>query len=197
LELPNDYRPLTASAQAVAMKSLFRNHGTVVAYLALFAALGGSAYAAVTVTGKDIKNGTVTGKDVKNRSLGPKKLSKKAIGSLSGQSGPAGPQGPKGDSGPKGDPGPQGDPGVSGYVEVNEYSAFDSNAEKSATAYCPPGTKVIGGGAVVNPDSGPVALRTSIPISGGDGWIARAYETSAYAGNWNVNVRAECATVAP
>jgi hypothetical protein len=82
-------------------------------------------------------------------------------------------------------------------VEVNEYSAFDSNPEKSASAYCPAGTKVVGGGAVVNPDGGPVALRTSIPISGGGGWVARAYETSAYAGNWNVNVRAECATVAP
>jgi hypothetical protein len=46
-------------------KRLMRRQGTVVAYLALFAALGGSAYAAVTVTGKDIKNGTVTGKDVK------------------------------------------------------------------------------------------------------------------------------------
>ena len=31
---------------------------------------GAGAYAAVTVTGKQIKDGTVTGKDVKNRSLG-------------------------------------------------------------------------------------------------------------------------------
>jgi hypothetical protein len=37
------------------LKRLSRRHGTAVAYLALFAALGGSAYAAVTVTGKNIK----------------------------------------------------------------------------------------------------------------------------------------------
>jgi len=50
-------------------KRLVRRHGTAVAYVALFAALGGSAYAAVTITGANIKDGTVTGKDVKNRTL--------------------------------------------------------------------------------------------------------------------------------
>ena len=48
------------------LRRLLPRHGTAVAYLALFAALGGSAYAAVTVTGKNIKDGTVTGRDVKN-----------------------------------------------------------------------------------------------------------------------------------
>ena len=37
------------------LKRLSRRHGTAVAYLALFAALGGSAYAAATITGKNIK----------------------------------------------------------------------------------------------------------------------------------------------
>ena len=54
------------------MRSMFRRllgrHSTAVAYVALFAALGGSAYAAATITGKNIKDGTMTGKDVKNRS---------------------------------------------------------------------------------------------------------------------------------
>ena len=62
------------------LRRLARRHTTAVAYLALFAALGGSAYAAVTVTGKQIKDGTVTGKDVKNRSLGAAKLSAGALG---------------------------------------------------------------------------------------------------------------------
>ena len=34
------------------VKRLVRRHSTVVAYVAPFAALGGSAYAAATVTGK-------------------------------------------------------------------------------------------------------------------------------------------------
>ena len=73
------------------LRRLARRHTTAVAYVALFAALGGSAYAAVTVTGKQIKDGTVTGKDVKNRSLGAAKLSAGALGSLAGERGPARP----------------------------------------------------------------------------------------------------------
>src|SRR5215204_14562 len=87
-------------------RRLLRRHTTAVAYLALFAALGGSAYAAVSVTGKNIKNGTVTGKDVKNRSLGASDLSASAVGSLAGERGPAGPQGPRGAQGEPGLPGP-------------------------------------------------------------------------------------------
>ena len=43
----------------------------VVAIVALFAALGGTSYAAAKITGKMIENSTITGTDVKNRSLGP------------------------------------------------------------------------------------------------------------------------------
>jgi 2',3'-cyclic-nucleotide 2'-phosphodiesterase (5'-nucleotidase family) len=41
----------------------------LVSSAALLVALGGTSYAAVQVTGKDIKNGTVTTKDVKNNNL--------------------------------------------------------------------------------------------------------------------------------
>ena len=41
----------------------------VVALLALFVALGGSSYAALTVTGRNVKNSSLTGRDVKNNSL--------------------------------------------------------------------------------------------------------------------------------
>jgi hypothetical protein len=85
------------------LRRLARRHSTAVAYLALFAALDSSAYAAVTVTGKNIKDGTITGRDVKNRSLGTNKLSTNAVSSLTGQRGPAGPEGPPGPaSGPAG-----------------------------------------------------------------------------------------------
>jgi hypothetical protein len=40
----------------------------IVALVALFVAMSGSAYALV-ITGKSIRNGTVTGKDLKNRSI--------------------------------------------------------------------------------------------------------------------------------
>jgi len=43
--------------------------GLVIAVIALVLALGGGAYAAATITGKDIKNGSITGKDIKKGSL--------------------------------------------------------------------------------------------------------------------------------
>ena len=46
----------------------------VVASVALFAALGGTGYAAAKVTGSMIANSTITGTDVKNKSLGPKEI---------------------------------------------------------------------------------------------------------------------------
>ena len=45
------------------------SYANVVATLALFIALGGSSYAALTITGKDVRNRSLTGKDVKRNSL--------------------------------------------------------------------------------------------------------------------------------
>jgi hypothetical protein len=45
------------------------SHATVVAYLALFVALGGSSYAAIRVTGKNVKDRSLTAKDIKKSSL--------------------------------------------------------------------------------------------------------------------------------
>src|SRR5688500_14679643 len=42
------------------------SHTTVVAYLALFVALGGSAYAAATITGADVVDRSLTGVDIRN-----------------------------------------------------------------------------------------------------------------------------------
>jgi hypothetical protein len=71
-------------------------YANVMATIAVFIALGGSSYAAVRMTGKDVKNGTLTGKDVKNRSLGQKELSRRALRSLRGRTGRTGPAGPQG-----------------------------------------------------------------------------------------------------
>jgi hypothetical protein len=69
------------------------SYANVMATIAVFIALGGSSYAAVRMTGKDVKDGTLTGKDVKNRSLGQKELSRRAVRSLTGRRGPRGLQG--------------------------------------------------------------------------------------------------------
>ena len=51
----------------------------VVAVVALVLALGGGAYAAATITGKDIKNGSITGKDIKKGSLTGKQVKNNSI----------------------------------------------------------------------------------------------------------------------
>ncbi len=49
-------------------------YANTVATLALFLALGGSSYAAISITGKNVKNGSLTGKDIKGSSLGTKQV---------------------------------------------------------------------------------------------------------------------------
>ena len=160
------------------VKRLTRRHTTAVAYLALFAALGGTAYAAVTVTGKNIKDGTVTGRDVKNRSLGTNKLSAKAMASLAGRPGPAGPKGEtgtQGPAGPRGPEGPQGASGISGWEHrVSVPGKFvPPDSVGFAEVYCSPGKKALGGGGESIP--GRAAISTSAPTSGGTGWVVRVY----------------------
>jgi hypothetical protein len=184
------------------LRRLSRRHGTAVAYLALFAALGGSAYAAVTVTGKNIKDGTVTGRDVKNRSLGTNKLSTTAVSSLAGQRGPAGPEGPQGargpagptgpigpngetgpagPAGPAGPGGPQGPSGVSGWdYRVTSPGKYIPGGDIGlAEVACPDGKKALGGGASANV-LGPYVL-TSAPTDGVTGW-AVLYENPGNTG---------------
>jgi hypothetical protein len=94
-----------------------------VALCALFVALGGTATAALVVTGKQIADGTITAKDLKRGTVGTRQLSAGAIRSLQGRQGPqgapgaqgpAGPQGPAGTEGPPGSEGPKGEQGATG-----------------------------------------------------------------------------------
>jgi type VI protein secretion system component Hcp len=83
-------------------------YANVVSTVCLFVVLGGSAYAAASITGRDVKNGSLTGTDIKDHSLHARDF---APGEL-----PRGPIGPKGDPGPAGAQGDPGRDGVSGVV---------------------------------------------------------------------------------
>jgi hypothetical protein len=183
------------------LKRLSRRHSTAVAYLALFAALGGSAYAAVTVTGENIKDGTITGKDVKNRSLDTKELSTKALSSLRAKSGPAGPPGPKGDSGkqgaagpmgttgpkgetgpagPQGPAGPRGASGISGWeYRVSPGTGLPADDNRTSQVNCPSGKKALGGGGS---STYPGAyLWASAPTDPGTGWVTQYHNDGTFA----------------
>jgi hypothetical protein len=98
---------------------------TLLAVLALAAALGGTAYAAAALTGKEVRDGSLTGADVRNRSLAgadvrdgslrladvaPDARPRAATPGAPGPAGPAGAGGPPGPTGPIGDAGPPGPP---------------------------------------------------------------------------------------
>lgn len=100
-----------------------RSPALPVAVLALLLGMGGTAYAAVSVTGANVVNGSLTGKDVRNESLTGKDVrgltrTDFAPGQLpsaaEGTTGGTGPQGPKGDPGPAGAQGPRGLTGATG-----------------------------------------------------------------------------------
>jgi hypothetical protein len=80
----------------------------VISLIALFVALGGTAYA----------SGLIPGSQIKNHSIPARKLTRSAIKSLHGHRGTIGPQGPKGPQGLKGDTGPQG-PGAISILRGN------------------------------------------------------------------------------
>ena len=156
-----------------------RTYTNVTATLALCLALGGSAYAAATITGADIRNDTVAGSDLRDGSLEGRDL---ADGTIAGRdlkddsvtgtdvgdrtlvasdlvAGdlPAGPAGPAGPQGP------------AGTSEVLARRAVDVVLEpgdsETATASCPPGEIAVGGGAGHDgtPDD-PVAIVFDEPL---------------------------------
>ena len=70
---------------------------TLIALLALFVAIGGTATAASgLINGKKIKNNTVAGKKLKNKTITKNKLAPKTVKALKGQKGPKGEPGENG-----------------------------------------------------------------------------------------------------
>ncbi len=68
------------------MKSItrrFRSHlsfANVMATMAVFIALGGTSYAAVMITGADVRDGSLTGRDVRDSSLGASDVISSSLG---------------------------------------------------------------------------------------------------------------------
>jgi hypothetical protein len=95
------------------------SYANVMSTLAVLLALGGTAVAAATITGRDVVDSSLTGADVRNRSLtgaDVRDRSLRAVDFARGQlpGGAAGPAGPRGPQGPAGAPGPAGPQGATG-----------------------------------------------------------------------------------
>ena len=158
----------------------------VTATLALFTALGGSAFAAATITGGDVTNGSLTSSDVRNGSLKSRDIDN---GSLTGsdlrngsvtssdvddasllaadfKAGelPAGPAGPAGPIGPQGAPGATAV--VARRVNANVAPATVGNESfEPASASCEDGEVAVGGGAgITNVVTGQARIVMSEPV---------------------------------
>jgi hypothetical protein len=141
-------------------------YANVTATLALFVALGGTSYAAATISGSDVQNGSLTGSDIRNESLKSRDVDNGSLtggdlknGSIKGAdvddaslaaadfkpgelpAGPAGPQGPQGIQGP------QGPAGATNVVARRANAAVPSGTTETAIVSCLAGERAVGGGA--------------------------------------------------
>jgi Collagen triple helix repeat (20 copies) len=125
----------------VLLRLLRQSPAMVVAMLALFVALTGTAVATTSalITGNQIKNSSITGADVKNKSLTPRDFRGSVRGprGLRGAAGSIGPQGVAGPAGPQGAQGAKGDTGEPGsavaYAKVLATGAVDETQSKNIT----------------------------------------------------------------
>jgi hypothetical protein len=58
------------------------SYANVMATLAVFIALGGSSYAALTVTGRDVKNGSLSFRDLRRDTLGGSRINESRLGTV-------------------------------------------------------------------------------------------------------------------
>jgi hypothetical protein len=160
------------------------HHSTVAAYLALFAALGGSAYAVTSSTPTGVLKACVSNQTGAMRLLrhgGCKSSERMVSWNITGPAGPGGPAGPAGATGAQGSQGVQGPPGPTGTVET---SNFYTKAE-SDSRYLP-----TGGTAADSSDLGGVpasgyltSTATAANSSELGGSPASAFESSGNFGN--------------
>ncbi len=179
-------------------KYIGRHH---VGVLALFIALGGTSYAAVTLPANSVGK-----KQIKKNAVTSAKIRKNAVTSVKVKDGslhqddfaagalPAGPPGERGAQGPKGDKGDKGDSFVPDVFEDTGVSVDDSSSPKSVIVSCPAGTLALGGYIITAADDAPITVSANREFfeSGISRWLVGAHETAPYAGNWAIHVFLNC-----
>jgi hypothetical protein len=143
----------------------------VIALLALFASVGGVGYAAATVTGRDVRNNSLTGRDVSTSSVRGKDVKHDSMTGSDVRESRLGkvPAATAADTA-----------GSARIAQVQIVTATGtapaSGAAGSATATCPAGLKVVGGGAqVADPNN---AFVNDIWPSAPNAFTARAFSGS-------------------
>ena len=166
----------------------------VTAGLALFIALGGTSYAAITlprnsVGANQLRTGSVRSAEIKDRTIGARDLTLGARRFLKGQKGEQGERGPVGPAGTAGTSGTSGTTGTTAAgITTTTVTAMgrtpaapdaESQSSADATATCPSG-RATGGGVRATSAANQVVI-SSFPV-GGNAWQAEVgnYSTTAY-----------------
>lgn len=151
---------------------------TIIAILALFVAVGGTATAASgLINGKKLKNNTVTGKKLKNKTVTKNKLAPATIKALKGNQGPQGPKGEKGEKGEKGNPGENGVVSPN-YTEFNSTNIGDGVELAIGTVNVPAGRYMITG-AVDGFTLGSGRVECNVSTNSGGGSSPSVLETTS------------------
>lgn len=177
-------------------------YANVAATLALFIALGGTSYAALklpegSVGNRQLRDDAVTSAKVKNGKLLAEDF--KAGQLPRGRRGPQGVPGLRGIAGPQGGqglqglPGRDGAPGVSGYGIRQASAIVGPNQLNDATAFCPTGQRVLGGGAGFG--NGFERVVASFPNFGTEAWTVEMSNGPGGAANSDFTAYAICANV--
>jgi hypothetical protein len=145
--------------------------GNAVAYLALFASLGGTSYAAVTlgpgsVTTRAIANGAVTQAKLARSSVGENNLIKHSLTAADFKAGALA-------VAVKGAPGSAGPPGLTGTAGQNGSASIVARARGTGTVSAPHGAT------------------TSIPLTGGS-WTQAGNELSLITGSMTLGIPSAC-----
>jgi hypothetical protein len=159
--------------------------GNIVGYVALFAALGGTSYAAVSiapgsVTTKALANGAVTNAKLAKHSIGPLDIKSHSltaadfVSGLLGFPGKDGTNGGNGKDGGGGAEGPIGPTGAQGPAGANGSASIPMFAAQS-------------GGAVTAPHGS----TTNVPLTGAS-WTQAGNELDLIAGSMTVEIPGTC-----
>ena len=165
-----------------------------IALLALFFALGGTAFGAASF---------INGSQIKPHTIAKNRLTNGAIAELKGNRGPRGTQGAAGSRGPTGAQGAQGTQGVQGNqgppgpVDLDYETiavTVAAGADRVSQAACPSNMVVTGGGATTDPVSPLVTINESdwidwaLPPFVANAWEASIHNGSASAVTFYVDV---------
>ena len=134
------------------MKRHWTSPATVISFIALTVAMGGTGYAAISIPKESV--GTA---QLRNAAVTRQKIAPNTLRTLMGARGPAGATGPPGATGPAGQQGATGLPGPEGSPGPTSGTSAGSVEELSSTGFTPFGSS----GTVTLPAAGKVLVEVS------------------------------------